>query len=85
LSKRLEPPFEEGTALGCVDGSGANEGSSLTVPRFSSLYLLLYMGHQALFCANLGEMVEKANALNAEGAKGNAEVAESLAALAGGK
>jgi hypothetical protein len=43
------------------------------------------MGHQALFCANLGEMVEKANALNAEGAKGNAEVAESLAALAGGK
>jgi hypothetical protein len=31
-----------------------------------SLSLLVYMGHQGLFCANLCEIVEKANALNAE-------------------
>ncbi len=37
-----------------------------------SLSLLVYTGHQALSCANLGRIVEKANALNAEGA----EVAE---------
>ncbi len=34
-----------------------------------SLSLLVYTGHQGLFCANLGVIVEKADALNAEGAE----------------
>jgi hypothetical protein len=31
-----------------------------------SLSLLVYTGHQGLLCANLGGIVEKAKALNAE-------------------
>jgi len=41
-----------------------------------SLSLLVYMGHQGLLCANLGRIVEKAKALNAQGAKVSAEAAE---------
>jgi hypothetical protein len=34
------------------------------------------MGHQGLLCANLGEIVEKAKALNAEGAKVKRKVSQ---------
>jgi hypothetical protein len=41
-----------------------------------SLSLPVYTGHQGLTCANLGQSVEKAEALNAEVAKVSAEAAE---------
>jgi hypothetical protein len=41
-----------------------------------SLSLPVYTGHQGLTCANLGQIVEKAEALNAEVAKVSAEAAE---------